>query len=403
MSAITATDNPVALKRRIKRHLIGRPQTFFVVTAPGLESLCRRELQALPGALKVMGIEKGGLRCTGRLHAVYAANLHCRTAHRILMRVSDFRAETFETLIQKTAQIPWELYLPPDGALDFKVSAHRSRLYHSGAVAERLRQGIATRIAVQGLPVGLSDPDDSRVQVIHARLTHNRCQLSIDSSGANLHKRGIRATGGQAPLRETLAAAVLLRAGFTGREMLCDPMCGSGTFAIEGALITKKIPPGWYREFAFQQWPAFRIGRWHHIRRMATPPGKSWSTPLIWASDQQADAVHRLQQILSAHGFNDVVHVTHTDFGNLAGAALGASGGIVVLNPPYGRRMGSRKTAAQAYNRIAQHLHAHFKGWKAAVLAPSRRMADLLAIKARRYTMRHGGQTVHLLIGKIPR
>lgn len=136
---------------------------------------------------------------------------------------------------------------------------------------------------------------------------------------------------------------------------------------------------------------------------MATPPDKTWSTPLIWASDQQADATHGLQQILGAHGLNDVVHVTQANFGNLAGTALSDSGGIVVLNPPYGRRMGSRKSAAQAYPRIAQHLRAHFKGWKAAILAPSRRMADLLEMKARHYTMHHGGQTVHLLIGKIPR
>jgi putative N6-adenine-specific DNA methylase len=203
-------------------------------------------------------------------------------------------------------------------------------------------------------------------------------------------------------LRATLAAAVLLRAGYTGRKILCDPMCGSGTFAIEGALIAKKIPPGWHREFAFQQWPAFRAGRWRHIRRTAAPPEIAWPQPAIYASDQQAAVVRPLQQALSAQGLDDIVRVAQSDFENIKGRALSPIGGIVVLNPPYGRRLGSRKSAAETYARIGRHLKSVFKGWKAAVLAPNRRLADLLELQARHYVMRHGGQTVHLLIGKIP-
>ena len=329
-----------ALERRIKRRLIGQVQTFFAVTAPGLESLCRRELQALPEALTISGLEKGGVAFSGRLHELYAANLNCRTAHRILMRIGDFRAETFDALVQKTVGIPWELYLPAGCDLDFKVSTHRSRLYHSDAVAERLRQGIKTRMAMQP-PVAEETTAPPHRQCIYARLTHNRCQLSIDSSGANLHKRGIRKSGGKAPLRETLAAAVLLRAGYTGREALCDPMCGSGTFAIEAALIAKKIPPGWHREFAFKAWPAFRPGRWRHIRRIATPPDTVWTAPTIYASDQLDAAVRALRQTLSAHGLDDVVRVSQRDFERLEGSLLSPAGGIVVLNPPYGRRLGS--------------------------------------------------------------
>jgi putative N6-adenine-specific DNA methylase len=390
-----------ALERRIKRRLIGQVQTFFAITAPGLESLCRRELQALPETLTINSLEKGGVAFKGRLHGLYAANLHCRTAHRILMRIGDFRAETFDALVQKTMGIPWELYLPAGGELDFKVSTHRSRLYHSDAVAERLRQGIKTRMAMQP-PVAEETTAPPHRQCIYARLTHNRCQLSIDSSGANLHKRGIRTSGGKAPLRETLAAAVLLRAGYTGREILCDPMCGSGTFAIEGALMARKIPPGWHREFAFEAWPAFRPGRWRHLRRIAAPPDAVWKAPVIYASDQLDTAVRTLRQTLSACGLDDVVRATQCDFERLDGSFLSPAGGIVVLNPPYGRRLGSRKSAPQAYARIGRHLKTRFKGWKAAVLAPSRHLADLLKLKARHYAIHHGGQRIHLLVGKIP-
>jgi putative N6-adenine-specific DNA methylase len=401
MNATEIEQSRAALERRIKRRLIGQVQTFFAVTAPGLESLCRRELQALPEALTITGLEKGGVAFSGRLHELYAANLHCRTAHRILMRIGDFRSETFDALVQKTLGIPWELYLPAGCDLDFKVSTHRSRLYHSDAVAERLQQGIQARMALHP-PIAAETTAPPHRQCIYARLIRNRCQLSIDSSGANLHKRGIRTSGGKAPLRETLAAAVLLRAGYTGREILCDPMCGSGTFAVEAALMAKKIPPGWHRAFAFEAWPAFRAGRWRHIRRIAEPPETAWRGPAIHASDRQGATLATLRQILTSHGLNDIVRVDRCDFESLAGSQLSPTGGIVVLNPPYGRRLGSRKSAAHAYDRIGRHLKTRFKGWKAAVLAPSRHLCDVLKLKARHCAMQHGGQRVHLLVGKIP-
>jgi putative N6-adenine-specific DNA methylase len=391
-----------ALERRIKHHLIGRQQRFFAVTAPGLETICRRELLALPCALQVTGTEKGGVAFEGRLHEVYVANLHCRTAHRFLMRIETFRATNFETLVRKTALMPWELYLQPGCTPEIHVSAHQSRLYHSAAVAERLHQGIQTRMAA--LPAFESAVAANRpVQRIHARLTQDQCLLSIDSSGANLHKRGLKRQGGQAPLRETLAAAILMRAGYSGREILCDPLCGSGTFALEGALMAQQIPPGWYREFAFQAWPAFRQGRWRHIRRTATPPDMTFPQPMVLASDRSAVAIRRLEQTLAAGGMRDVVQTDQKDFEDLDGKTISQTGGIVVLNPPYGKRLGSRRSAEQTYQAIGRHLRSHFRGWKAAILAPNRRLADLLGFRARRYAMSHGGQSVHVLIGSLPK
>ena len=209
--------------------------------------------------------------------------------------------------------------------------------------------------------------------------------------------------GGQAPLRETLAAAVLMRAGYTGRKVLCDPMCGSGTFAIEGALMAKKIPPGWFREFAFQDWPAFRPGRWRHIRRVASPPEMNWPRARILASDRIAGAVQQLRATLTRHGLDDAVRVEQHAFESLSGPALSPERGIIVINPPYGKRLGSRRTAEATYDRIGRHLKSNFKGWMAAVLAPSRRLASLMGFKSRHYALQHGGQRVHLLIGKLPK
>jgi putative N6-adenine-specific DNA methylase len=388
------------LERRIKHHVVGPVQSFYAVTAPGIEPLCRAELDRHTEAAKITGIEKGGVAFQGRLHDIYSANLLCRTAHRFLMRIGEFRAETFEALTQKTRAVAWELYLPPGAAIEVKVSTHRSRLYHSGAVAERLLEAIRQRMGDAAAAMKRSEGGDPR-QRIYARLDRDRCLLSIDSSGANLHKRGLRAAGGRAPLRETLAAAVLLRAGYSGREVLCDPMCGSGTFAIEAALMAKQIPPGWFREFAFEDWPSFRPGRWRHIRRTASPPETHFSRPLIMASDRNASAARQLKETIAAHGLEDTVRVDHHTFEQLSGPALSPTGGIVVLNPPYGRRLGSRRSAEQSYKTIGRHLKSGFRGWKAAVLAPSRRLADLLGIRARRYVMTHGGQRVHLMVGTI--
>ena len=401
MKTTASPQTAAALERRIKQHLIGRQQRFFAVTAPGLEALCRRELLTLPGALQVTGIEKGGVALEGRLHEVYEANLRCRTAHRILMRIDAFRAATFETLVRKTAAIAWEFYLPPGSTPEVSVSARQSRLYHSAAVAERIQQGIQTRLAALA---AFDSPGrkGKAVPRIYARLINDRCLLSIDSSGTNLHKRGLKRQGGQAPLRETLAAAVLMRAGYSGREILCDPLCGSGTFALEGALMAKQIPPGWFRKFAFQDWPAFRPGRWQHIRRTAAPPDKAFPHPTILASDRNAAAVRRLKQTLASCGMDDVVRAEQKDFEDLDGKTISPSGGIVVLNPPYGKRLGSRRTAEETYTAIGRHLRSHFKGWRVAVLAPNRRLAHLLGFRARRDTLSHGGRSVHLLLGNIP-
>ncbi len=400
MQTAAPPNTGAALERRIKRHIVGPVQTFFAATAPGLETLCRAELERHIDAVTIKDVEKGGVAFEGRLHDIYSANLLCRTAHRFLMRIDEFRAETFEALSQKIGAVPWELYLPPGAAIDVKVSAHRSRLYHSGAVTERLLKGIRLRMADSDAAV--DHPASARPnQRIYARLNRDRCLLSIDSSGANLHKRGLRISGGRAPLRETLAAAVLMRAGYTGREIICDPMCGSGTFAIEAALMAKQIPPGWFRAFAFQDWPSFRPGRWRHIRRTASPPAMEWPRPLILASDRDASAARQLQATVTAYGLGDAVRVEQRDFVQLAGPDLSPAGGIVVLNPPYGRRLGSRRTAEKSYKTLGRHLKSNFKGWRAAVLAPSRRLADLLGIRLRHHVIFHGGQRVHLMIGRM--
>ena len=251
-----------ATEKRLKRQVVGRRHAFFAVTAPGVEDLARSELAAL-------GLEghtvPGGVEFTGRLHDAYLANLHLRTAGRVLMRIAAFTTTHFSELEQQAAGIPWELYLRPGTLGRVQVAVHHCRLHHTDGIAERVRAGVDKRLAP--IPAGEAAP--AAVQQVFVRGVDDRFTVSLDSSGDHLHLRGVKTHPGRAPLRETLAAAALMRAGYTGDEPLLDPMCGTGTFALEAALMAKRIPAGWFRDFAFTGWPAFRAQRWAHLRRTA--------------------------------------------------------------------------------------------------------------------------------------
>ena len=237
------------LEKRIRRHVIGKSHRFFAVTAPGLEPLCLGELESL--GLTGAAVE-GGVEFSGRLQAAYLANLCLRTANRILLRVHEFRATSFRALAQEAASFPWELFIAPGAPLRIHVTTHHCRLHHSDAIAERVQNAIAERLSAFSVA-------EARMPLqIFIRGVDDRFTASLDSSGENLYRRGIKTHAGKAPLRETLAAAALMLAGYSGEGFLLDPMCGAGTFALEAALMAKHLPPGGHRDFAFMAWPGFR-------------------------------------------------------------------------------------------------------------------------------------------------
>ena len=226
------------------------------------------ELMRLPSFGGETAEVSGGVEFSGKLYDGYLANLHLRTATRILMRIETVSASHFTRLSKKAAEIPWELYLRPDAVPLIRVSTHHCRLYHKDAVSAIFTESVRNRLLQYA-----GDPQTQDNPVIQQRLfirgMDDRFSVSIDSSGDLLYKRGIKTLAGEAPVRETLAAAILMLAGYSGNEALVNPMCGSGTFAVEGALMARNIPPGWNRSFAFMGWPGFRPAQWHHIRNAA--------------------------------------------------------------------------------------------------------------------------------------
>lgn len=389
-----------ALEKRIKRRVTGRDHIFFAATLPGLENLCAAELAALPVDKPHLKVEKGGVSFRARVHDVYAANLHLRTALRILMRIHQIRATAFGQMEKQILDFPWELFLYTGQAFVLKVTSRHSRLIHTDAIAQRFVKGITTRL--QAHP-GLTPPEGIQpaAQKIVVRGTDDRFTVSLDSSGDPLYKRGLKTGGGKAPLRETVAAAALALAGFTPDCILADPMCGAGTFSLEAALIACRIPPGWYRDFAFTGWPCYRPGRWKHLRRTAAKLIKIPETPLIYASDNDPDAIANLQSIVTQFDLDRVIQVQRRDFFTLSPPDRGNAPGIVALNPPYGVRLKTGPPTDQLYAQIGRQLTTRFAAWNLALILPGPELCRHLPFAIKTMPFTHGGLNLTLATGQI--
>lgn len=398
---MTRTTTETPLKKRIKRHVIGRKRQFFAATAPGLETICREELRVLLPSGTPMAIVEGGVKFEGRLHDCYLADLNLRTANRLLMRIESFHAANFRELEKNLIAVPWELFILQDTPTHIRVTSRHSRLYHKDAVAGRVQASIALRFA-QNEFSGEASPEPAVTQQIFVRLSDNRFTLSIDSSGDLLHKRGIKPRAAKAPIRETLAAAALILSGYTGTEPLVDPMCGSGTFAIEAALIAQKIPPGRFRDFAFMEWPSFQPKRWQHMKKAAKKKIVRKNTPFIFASDRDDRAACELEDSVTQHGLSGIVAVSTRDFFDLSPTELTNRPGLVTLNPPFGRRLGLRRESEALFLSVCERLKKEYKGWKFVLISLNPRLAGMIPFRSTTHLLPHGGLKVALMTGRIP-
>jgi putative N6-adenine-specific DNA methylase len=389
-----------AFEKRVKRQVVARSHEFFAVAMPGSEPLCLEEIQPLLGDEAAPRIVEGGIAFDGKLADGYCANLHLRLATRLLMRIGVFRADRFKGLERHLGDFPWELYLPPAAPPEVNVTVHQCRLYHSDAIAQRAAGAISQRLAAHAASPATGAESD-QAQTIFIRGIKDRFTLSIDSSGAPLYRRGLKTQGGRAPIRETLAAAILRQAGFTGREVLADPMCGSGTFSLEGAMMAARIPAGWFRDFAFMDWPGFRPGQWRHLRRKAEAQILMPAEPAIHAADTDAKALEKLSRRLSASGLDRAVRAGRSDFFELDPQSLTKNPGLVVINPPYGRRIGAAGGSDDFFDKICRRLEQAWHGWRCALIAPGRQAARHAPAGMTRAPLHHGGLHLTLLTGTL--
>ncbi len=391
-------DTPTPIQKRIRRHVIGRAHTFFATTAPGLESLCAKEISALPTDMDNVEIVPGGVVFKCRLTGCYAANLHLRTPNRILMRLTDFKATNFRQLEKNVRQFAWELYLCPFSELGFSVKTRHSRLFHTTAIAQRIETGIRQRMT--RMPFEKTDlRGKNDTQHLYVRVIDDHVFISLDSSGDLLYKRGLKQDVGKAPIRETLAAAILKLAGYDGSRPLLDPMCGSGTFSLEATMFARNIPPGFFRSFAFMQWPAYRESQWRHLKQKAKEGIRRINRPLIFASDQDLKRITELKKISrKVEGF-DLMQVDKCDFFDLDPHVLTDKPGILVLNPPFGVRLYSDDKPNAFYHEIINKLEKDFRHWQIVVLVKDRAIVNRFPKRFKQYPIFHGGIDLTLLIG----
>ena len=387
-------------QRRIKRQVIARTHTFFAATPPGIESVCANEIRSLPIESADINVVPGGVEFKGRLTCCYLANLHLRTTNRILMRLHEFKATNFRQLETRAKQVPWELYLEPLLERVYSVKSVHSRLVHTNAISEHVEAAIQQRMPSVSpkKPVLISQVSNQRLFV---RIIHDRVVISLDSSGPLLFKRGLKLDVGPAPIRETLAAAILNLVGYDGSQILLDPMCGSGSFSLEAAMLARNIPAGAYRQFAFMNWPAFREVHWRYLKKAAMSRVRPVQATTIFASDLDGKRTKALSKISAQSDLSETIHVSCRDFYKLNPNEITAKPGILILNPPHGVRLQTQKSPKQFYKKIYQKLLSDYHDWHVALLVKDQAANCLFPKKLQRIGINHGGIDLLLIIGVI--
>jgi putative N6-adenine-specific DNA methylase len=387
------TLTPRALERRLKRYVLKETHDFLAVGAPGFERVLLREVQALPNISGAKTV-RGGVEFRGPLESLYHANLHLATAHRVLWRVADFLAQSYPMLFNKASRLPWEHFLGFAEAVRFSVSARSSRLHHGPKIAETLLSAVQTAL----LPLGLHPQasDDAALE-IHVRLFRDRCTLSLNTSGEHLHRRGYRTHVGDAPLRETLAAALLKTVDFERYDLIVDPFCGSGTFLLEAARLLRGVPPGGARTFAFEHFPAFQKSLWERLKREAEAKVQPSSVTLL-GFDKSAQVLKAAQHNAERAGIAGTISFEAADVRTLPYATLREEhqNALLIANPPYGKRLDTGG-AHKLYTELAAALRAA-PGWAFAILTPEPAWVELPVRE--RLEFQNGGVRVALLLGR---
>jgi len=360
------------------------PQAFFASCPRGLEALLAQELQTL-GALRVEAVP-GGVAFEGEFRLCYRANLESRLATRVLARVGRCPYRNERDVHEGTLAVKWPDWFGDRRTIRVDVKAVRSPLRSLDFATLTIKDAVCDRFrADRGRrpDVDTRSPD-VRIQ---AFLDRNTATFYLDTSGEALNRRGYRTEAGEAPLKENLAAGIVRLSGWQPGEALLDPMCGSGTIAIEAAMIALGVPPGHARAFGFERLSGFDRRAWSDVRDAALARRLPSQRLPIFARDRYGDELKKARANLDAAGLADCVELKQAD---ILDTGAPAASGVMIANPPYGERL-EDAALAEFYPKLGDTLKKYYAGWRCYLFSGDTRLPKLIHLSASRRTPLYNG------------
>lgn len=352
---------------------------YFATVARGLESIAAQELERL-GAQSVRP-DFTGVHFVGDKAMLYRVNLWARTIFRVLVPIREFYCPNAEILYQEVQKVSWDDYLKPHNTLAVNCTGGNQKLNHTHFTALQVKNAIVDQ---QRLKLGNRSSVDAQNPdvLINVHIHQDRCILSLDSSGTSLHRRGYRQAMGTAPLKETLAAALLDMAQWDSSLPFLDPLCGSGTLPIEAGLKALNIAPGLFRrKFAFETFPDFDPKLWQELLTEAHNSEISDLKAPIFGSDRDPAVLAQARSNVERCGIEDQIKFAQTDLSQLEAPA---DCGVLICNPPYGERLGDLQELGALYKTLGDIFKQRFKGWTAFILTGNKELAKKVGLKASR-------------------
>lgn len=356
---------------------------IFLTTSPGLEDALYDEVRQK--GFKRAKATKGGVTIEGGWPEVWRANLWVRGASRVLARVTSFKVTNLAHLETRAKEVSWDDILDSQHSFHVEVSCSKSRIYHSGAAAERIERAIRETLKTV--------PASSGEITIMGRIHRDICTLSVDTSGALLHKRGYKASVNKAPMRENMAALFLQQCDYKGTEPAFDPMCGSGTFVIEAAEISARLNPGRSRHFTFEKLATFAPQEWEKMRNVQR---KAQTDIRFYGSDRDAGAIEMSTENAVRAGVDQITEFKQQTISDITPPTN--TPGLVIVNPPYGGRIGDTKALTPLYGTLGKVLRERFSGWRVGIITTDASLARAtdLPFLPTEAPVQHGGLRVTL-------
>lgn len=340
----------------------------FASCAPGLEPVLATEITTV-GGTEAQELA-GGVAFSASGPVLHRAHLELGVASHVRVRVATFRARAFGELVKRAGAVDWRSWIDPGQPLGFRATSRRSRLYHTKAIVERVRTAVTDALGATPPEGGDSDP------TLVARFEHDECTLSLDTTGAPLHRRGYRLATAKAPLREDLARALVALSRWEAGGPLFDPFCGSGTIAIEAALVARRIAPGRGRSFALERTPLFDAATWDRVCAEAEARALASCPVPIVASDRDAGAVRAAGDNAERAGVRSDLRIERAALSD-APFTQGPlpEHGALLTNPPHGGRVGKAPRLGPLYQTLGRLLAERPASFRVALLVADRRLA----------------------------